>query len=634
MRPLAHLAALVAVLLGAPPAAQAVDLRAQYEERLVEWALAQAHLERDPAPAGKTIERIAIVRENVIARSDPWPQFFNWVHVKTRDHVVRRELLVAPGETWDEDRIQESARNLRRGVTFAVVRVVAARGSRPGRVVLLVVTKDLWSIRLNTAFSQVGSVVQVLDFQPAEENFLGRAKSVSLHVRLQQLDLGDSVRVRDKLALGQGYVDPRLVGTRLQLSEAVDFLVAGDVPCGGQTNGGRRWCPTRHPGQLDGFAAAVDLTRPLFSLATEWAFDVNATANVRQVRRFVFNSSGAPVPPGQESGLSLDTVSLDPAAVPAALRQYVPRVYDMMEIASEASVTRSFGRAFKHDVTGGLGAYRYQYTPPAGFPFDEVTRQRYVALSLPRSEDAAYLLLGYRDRATRYVRLRNIESFALTEDYLLGHDASLTAQLAANPGQATQSFAGAVLKSQYRWYRADDLLTVWLNAQTRWQPGLPDIGRAGPFANTTLDTGVRNVSPRFWVGRLHAQVRTILRDNHLDRATSTLGGDTGLRGYPSAAFEGGSLFQVNAEYRTNPVNFYTLHLGLVGFYDGGAVFGADPRNPEQTLAFNYFQSVGAGLRAVFPQFDKYALRADLGVPLSAQRGSFGTWFSFSFGQVF
>ena len=99
------------------------------------------------------IERIEIVREDIIAQSDPWPNFLNRLHMTTREYIVRQEILVAPGQQWNQDKVDESARNLRRLFILAVVRAIPCKSSRPGHVILLVVTKDLWSIRMNTSCS-------------------------------------------------------------------------------------------------------------------------------------------------------------------------------------------------------------------------------------------------------------------------------------------------------------------------------------------------------------------------------------------------------------------------------------------------------------------------------------------------
>ena len=616
----------LALLAALPARAQVPDLRQLYEERLIEAALAQTGLSREEEPAGKRLERVEIVRDEVIAPGDAWPVLLNRLHVTSQEVVVRQELLLEPGERWDQERVDETARNLRKLSILSVVRTVACRGSAPDQVVLLIVTTDLWSLRLNSALTVVGATVQVLDTQPTEANLLGSGNAVGLHARVQQLDLA-SLELRDKAALGETLAIPRLFGTRLALAESFDLLLSGALPCGGRTSAGGQWCTARAPGKLEGFAGTVDLQRPLFSLATEWAFDLAASANVRQVRRFAVNADG---------GLGLDTTTFDGSAVPADQRVYLPQVYDAALWATQATVTRSFGVEQKHDLSLGLGATRTRYSVPDGFAadFGAVAVQQYASRLLPRSEATNYLLAGYRAHDTRYVRLHDIQGFALTEDYLLGLDVSLVARAASALGLLRQSFGDLALKAQLRFYFEDDLLTLLVAAQTRWQPNLDELGRDGPWANNAVELSIRNASPRALGGRFHAYAHLLLRNNDLTQAQAALGSDTGLRGFPANAFAGQDLVQVNLEYRSEPINLFSLHLGLVGFYDGGAVFGGpDPRSPTQQLAFAWHQGVGVGLRAQFPQFDKSPIRADFGVPLGGGAG-LGTWFSFSLGQAF
>jgi hypothetical protein len=590
---------------------------------LEERALAAAGLEREASPAGRVVERIEIVREEVIAATDPWPSLLNALHATTRDGVVRQELLVQPGDRWSDPLVEESARNLRALSILALVRTVPCKGTRPDGVVLLVATRDLWSIRLNSQLTVVGSVLQLLDLQPSETNLLGQGKSLGLHLRGQQIDLS-RFALRDKAAIGESYTDGRLFGSRLALAQSFDLLVAGALPCGGRTPDGTAWCTPRRPGQLDGFAGSLDLQRPLYSLATEWAFDLGGSVNSRQVRRMVVNSG--PAPPGEVQGLGLDTVTFGSSTVPA--------VYDVLELSARGSATRSVGTEIKHDLSVGAGGYRHKYTPPGSFPFEAAALQAYASSSLPGSEDAAYAQVSYRLRDTRYVRLHGLQTFGHTEDYLLGPDVTLLLRAGANLGALRQSFGEASLRAQHRWYAGDDLLTLWLNAGARWQPHLDELGKPGPWANESLDLGATNAAPRFWGGRLFANLRLVLRRNALDQATSALGGDTGLRGYPSGAFVGSNLLQANAEWRSDPLELWSLQVGWVLFADGGSVFGeADPRSPARTLPFLWVQSVGLGLRALFPQFDKSPIRADLGVPLASGGGP-GTWFSLAFQQVF
>jgi hypothetical protein len=612
-------ATLLALVLAHASPASALDLRKKYEEELIRWALGQAHLEADPDPRGKIIERIEIVRENIIAKSDPWPNFINWFHMKTRDFVVRQELLVKPGEVWNEALVEESARNLRALPILAVVRTVPCRSRLPNHVILLVVTKDLWSIRLNTILSGVGSIVSI-DFNPSEMNFLGRNKRLAVHIGLSQLDFGP-FKVRDNIILGERYFDNRILGTRLALYQYFDAIIAGDIPAGGKSASGLQWAPSTNSGHLEGAYAALELTRPLYSLATEWSFDLQAIADVRQIR--YYRTAGGV--------FGLDTATRGSEAL--------PQVYDRRRFSGAASLTRSYGRAYKHDITTSIGAYRRRYTVPDGFDtvFSEAAVQAYQRAYLPRSEDAAFVEVNYHTWQPRYLKLRDIRSFALTEDFVLGHDVSFTALGAANlpDTDIAAGFLSLSVAAGYTWYVRDDLLSVAFSAGTRYQPRLHLTGFDGPWFNSSVSGSVYNISPRLWIGRLHARVQTLVRSHNIDNAfTAILGGDTGLRGYPGNQFRSENLFQVNVEYRTLPINFFTLHLGLAIFYDGGGVWGRDPRGLLQDLPFSYYQSVGIGGRGHFPQFDKSSLRVDLGFPLSGSAGSVGTWFSFGFGQAF
>lgn len=608
-------------------------LKAQYEEELLRWGLSRAGLELEPSPEGKVVERVVIVREDIIAQSDPWPNLFNWFHVKTRESIVRQEILLRPGQRWDRALVEESARNLRQLFILAVVRAVPCRSPEPGKVVLLVVTKDLWSIRLNTTPQMVGSTLQLMDFFPTEMNFLGRNMQLGLHIRLQQLNL-DGFALRDHIAVGQTFVWPRVFGSRLQLSQRFDVVVAGDVPCGGAM--GPRdsaqtglWCPRRGSGDVEGVYGYLLLERPLFALSTRWAYYLYGRVDTKQVRYY---TQPGPMLRSAYFGPS----ERDPTAGhPDGIPRWVPRVYDQESFDVAGGVTRSFGRAVKHDLEGGLRAYRLRYDTPDDFPFDETTRRWFRARYMPRSESAAYLYLSYRSRDTRYARLRNVDSMALTEDFALGHNVLLETRFAAFLDAMDPAYILAKIEARYRWLVAGGLVTATLGATGRYQPELQDNGEVGPWANVQVQASLINVSPLLWIGRLHVHARALLRYNNLDNVTSFLGGGSGLRGYSSQRFEGDNLVGVNVEFRTLPLNFWTLHAGLVAFYDGGAVFDQfGLASSRQSAGSAYRHSVGLGIRALFPQFDKQPLRLDLGFPLSGEADGVGTWFSLSFGQVF
>ena len=92
---------LVVAVLAATPVSQ----DSGYEDRLVEWGLSLHGRALEPNPEGKRLEEVLVASEDVFAPSDPYPLFLNLIHVKTREPVIRREVLLKPGDVWDPHRV-------------------------------------------------------------------------------------------------------------------------------------------------------------------------------------------------------------------------------------------------------------------------------------------------------------------------------------------------------------------------------------------------------------------------------------------------------------------------------------------------------------------------------------------------
>ncbi|MBK8482356.1 MAG: BamA/TamA family outer membrane protein [Proteobacteria bacterium] len=668
------LAALLLLCFAAPADAAAPP----YEDALVARALRRTGLTPDPAPAGKRIGRVVLLRYGIVDHDDPWPRWLNLVHVTTRERVIRQELLLHAGERYDAALVAESERNLRALPILAVARLVPCQGAQARAVDLLVVVKDLWSLRLNMVFGQTGSLLSTLDFMPTEENLLGRYKRLSLHVTLSQLELAlplpfplvlfSTGRVlRDRLVLGEAYFDRRLLGSRLRLLQQVDLRIEGRVPCGGSVGQDpaadpRLWCPSRATGTLSGVLVRLRLDQPLYSLAAPWGFHVDAWVDDQTVRAYRQHGPtvDARLPPGERPGLSLETVSW--SGHPDGRRRNVPYVYEQRRLVASTGVVRSFGRGLRQDLGWGLLAYRLAYSPPDGFPFDERTRRWFGAATLPRSESAAAFYLRYGTRPTRFVRQRNVRGFALTEDFALGPALGLELRAAQNLVDAAQAFGEGFADLRWRWQLSDQLLTLTLGATARLQGALapaddaagdaplPATSPRAAWVNQRMEAGVHHVAGRWGWGRLHSYASLVLRRDDLDRGVSRLGGagdsvrapdgnppgsdHATLRGYPSSAYAGRNLLRLHSEYRTLPAALWTVHLGGVLFYDGGSAWGS-PSPGRLAPAFRWHHSAGIGLRAVLPQFDRDTLRIDLGLPLERDApGSAETWLSFSYGQAF
>ena len=116
LRPAIGAAVLGALLAPRPAAAEDTeDIGAKrplgrLEQESVDDAMMNLGLLLDPAPQGKTIGRIHVVNQEVFSRRDWWFQWFNHFHRTTRPEMLRRDLLVKPGQLYDDrERVSDGA---------------------------------------------------------------------------------------------------------------------------------------------------------------------------------------------------------------------------------------------------------------------------------------------------------------------------------------------------------------------------------------------------------------------------------------------------------------------------------------------------------------------------------------------
>ncbi|MBL8951209.1 MAG: hypothetical protein JNK82_10560 [Myxococcaceae bacterium] len=527
---------------------------ADFEQELVDRAVAQLGGTIVPQPEGSIIDEVLISSDEIMSERDPWPNFFNWFHADTRRHIVEREVLLSPGEPWDAERALETERNLRRMVIFAVVRVVAIRrDGPPGHVSLLVTTKDRWSLRLNSEFTIVGNLVQYLRLRPAEMNFLGRNVQAAADV-LMKLDTID---------FGQYLLFPRLFGQKFRLAETASLVF------------------NRNTARLEGSTGYVLVDRPFYSLGQRWAWAAFGQWNSRRQRVF----RGATV-------WELESPS-------AGL---VPFEYDARSFSVEANATRRFGTHWLLDVTLGGFGYDSVARPPGELSAEqgEFLRREY----LPRSESAAGLAARLRFFEARFIKLRNIDTLEISEDFQLGPLVqsatrwALPLPFTSTPGVPTgNGFLETTLSVRYRWYFGGDLLTVSASGTARFiTGGLPQ--------NRRYLFEVVNYSPLFEGGRLYTRLVADIRQNDLNNTQVLLGGGNGLRGTAPDELTGRNYLLGNFEYRTRPFEIATVYTSIVLFYDVGSAFADHP---------TFIHTTGIGLRIMLPQFNQEVLRVNLGL---------------------
>ncbi|NOT34404.1 MAG: BamA/TamA family outer membrane protein [Candidatus Eisenbacteria bacterium] len=159
---------------------------------------------------GIPIRRVEVTARNVF---DPLPHgvlrpiagLANHLHIRTRASTIRRDLLFAAGERWNEQRARESLRLLRARQIFVPVSLVRQRVNDSLEV--RVETRDIWSTVLDFSLESGGGSTSG-EFGVAERNLFGRGQSLAFSYREDPLRVTRSV----------SFSDPALGGTRLRVS--------------------------------------------------------------------------------------------------------------------------------------------------------------------------------------------------------------------------------------------------------------------------------------------------------------------------------------------------------------------------------------------------------------------------------
>jgi hypothetical protein len=559
----------------------------ELEERAVTRALGPRP-DREPAPAGQLIESVSIARLSVFDDDDPVPDFVNRFHAQTREPVIRRELLFREGDTFTVERVQETIRNLQTLPQFGVVVIVALRGSAPGRVKVVVIVRDVWSLRLAYDFQGasepwltlpvpvVGHIPRLkanyLLVNPTEANLFGTRTQLGGIFTLQP----------DRYSIGGNVLHPRVAGTK------IDTFALGRV------------FVNLDSGKPEGSAVTLLMYRELISLADKWAFLAGAGWLVEQTRLY---SNREPV--------------LSEGGIPIAYHTGIAR--------GGAELTRSYGSNLKFNLTWGVELNRKSYEAARRPQDTPEEHARFVRDELPVSDTRVSPFFALEHRTARFLAAQDVETLSLQESFSLGQMAALRLYPAARALGSTRDLVGSV---------------AWLGYTLPWQDGLvralassaieqADSGRHQASAQGAL----RVVSPKLGFVRLvldGALVSTY--QNYLNRKLA-LGGDTRPRGYALSALRGPTAAAASLELRTSSIDILSVRVAGVAFYDVG---GVGERSSELALR----QSVGAGVRLLMPQFNRQVFRFDWAAPLTPDylarrpdRPLPGAFF-FGFGQAF
>ena len=530
-----------------------------YEKESLDKALTTMKGTIDPSPEGKIIESVESVRLEVFEKRDFIPEillgFVNWFHVTSKAYVIEREVLQKKGQRYDQSLVNETQRNLRGTRQLSLVLIVPVQGSAPDRVRLLVITKDIWSLRLNSDYRFAGGRLEYLFLEPSEENFLGTQQSM----------LASFVMRQDTFSFGGRYVIPRIAGSRIQASASAGVIV------------------NRATGDAEGSYGKFTYGQPLYSTRATWAWEGALSWRHDVARRFV--------------GSKLRTFDA-PSTVDD---DKIPYVFRSDTLGGHYAVTRSFGIAIKNDFTVGIAASRRAYRAQDLTSFAPSARADFLGEVLPVSERQINPYFQFHSHPNRYLTVLDFNTLALQEDYIAGHDAYLKLSPVTEALASTRSYLGVYAAVAYTVPLGDGLARGYVELSNELTTsGVPD---------GSIDVGVRLTTPRTPVGRLHFDARVLNRYANYLRERSSLGGDSRPRGYPTGAFIGKDVVAATLEYRSRAVEILGCQLGGALFFDAG-----DAADGFDNMVLK--QSAGFGLRVLFPQLDRVVMRVDWGFPLT------------------
>ena len=133
-------------------------------------------------------------------------------NTRTRDNVIRRELLIAEGGVFDSKALRDSTKALQRLTYFEEVNIIPEPSLNPDRmnVIVEVKEKSTGTFSIGAGYSSADGVL--FTGQISENNFLGRGDTVSLSAALS----------KKSSRYNLGYTDPHLNDSAL--SWGVDFF--------------------------------------------------------------------------------------------------------------------------------------------------------------------------------------------------------------------------------------------------------------------------------------------------------------------------------------------------------------------------------------------------------------------------
>jgi len=524
--------------------------RVSYEQQRTDRLLAEKKLEQELSPEGKRIAFVMVERDDVFVADEVWPIWLNWFHGRTRDSVVRRELLFVDGEPFQMARIEETMRNLRGMGIFALVRITAVKTDKPDEVGVVVHTRDLWSLRLEQDFNYSSQLNSLL-VRITERNFLGRNKNVS----------ADYTLLPKNYMLTESYYARRVWGSSLALKQSAGLIF------------------NRSSNRNEGKLATLSVGQPLYYLAQRYSWLSSYAYDNRVYRALRGN---------------------DVLTFPEPRDDEARRVYRGKTHRASLLGYRRFGEQTKQTFGAGWDVRTLRVNTNRESRVPEELREEFLRRVLPQERTDSGPVFNYDFFLPRWVTFVNLATYGQSENVRVGPAATVemrvplrgfgsrrNALVASGALGLTLAPRGALIDARAGWvgrYQGEQLID----------------------RRTTLL--LRGASPVFSIFRCVARLSLELRQRDSQNTLVTLGSDNGLRGYESQALfgYGANRALANFELRTLPIEWQALHLGGVLFYDVGSVY-------QHASDMQAYHAVGVGVRLLFPQFNRMPFSFDGGM---------------------
>jgi len=545
------------------------------ERASIQRALAARGYELEPSPWGKVIGKIHIYNEDVFAEKNRLLKLLNFFHVTTKESILRREVVVQPGELWNQERIEETARRLRDPLFSSVVVVVPVKSSEPGKVDVLVLTRDIWSLRLNTQYTFQEGELTDLAMSLSENNFLGRRMVVAAALTMDQ----------GKIEAGPLFINKNFLGKYLELRARINAIVNRAALFDGNLDS-------------EGSSSTVSLRRTLWQLSSKWGGGVNFTHRYATERRFDGTSLRQV---GCAAGVARCVLLDRETAAVTPDDEKLPFIYRQRRWAVTASAVRQFGTKVKHQVSFGHSLDSTKPRLLEGFPGTVEQRAPFIARVLPPSEVVSAPFVSYALFTPRFRTRRNVSTYDLAEDLRLGPDLEASYGVGLEVLGSDQNFQRGGIGGGYTMpILRDGSIRVGGAYSTRYQNS--------EFVDNGASISMRLVTPTLRYGRIIMESSLGTRWNERTPGFFTIGSDNGLRGFRINQFFGQRVFGTQIEARSIPTSLWVLRLGGVAFYEVGGA--ADTLKDLQL-----HHDAGVGFRMLLPQTSRELFRFDLAFPL-------------------